>query len=47
MRQALDDQRLSDWTDMFTDDAFYVILSRENFDHKHAGRSDLLRKARR
>src|SRR5262252_3710678 len=30
---ALDEQRLSDWTEMFTDDALYVILSRENFDH--------------
>ena len=30
---ALDDQRLSDWTDMFTDDTLYVVLSRENFDH--------------
>jgi anthranilate 1,2-dioxygenase small subunit len=29
---ALDEQRLSDWTDMFTDDALYVVLSRENFD---------------
>src|ERR1700692_5139794 len=31
---ALDEQRLSDWTDMFTDDALYVVLSRENFDRK-------------
>jgi anthranilate 1,2-dioxygenase small subunit len=31
---ALDDQRLTDWTEMFTDDAMYVILSRENFDRK-------------
>jgi anthranilate 1,2-dioxygenase small subunit len=31
---ALDDQRLTDWTEMFTDDAMYVILSRENFDLK-------------
>jgi anthranilate 1,2-dioxygenase small subunit len=31
---ALDEQRLSDWTDMFTDDAVYVVLSRENFDRK-------------
>jgi anthranilate 1,2-dioxygenase small subunit len=30
--QALDEQRLADWTDMFTDDALYVVLSRENFD---------------
>ncbi|MCA6108605.1 aromatic-ring-hydroxylating dioxygenase subunit beta [Bradyrhizobium cenepequi] len=29
---ALDDQRLMDWAEMFTDDGFYVILSRENFD---------------
>lgn len=29
---ALDEQRLSDWTEMFADDALYVILSRENFD---------------
>jgi anthranilate 1,2-dioxygenase small subunit len=29
---ALDEQRLSDWADMFTDDALYVVLSRENFD---------------
>ena len=29
---ALDEQRLSEWTEMFTDDALYVILSRENFD---------------
>ena len=29
---ALDEQRLSDWTEMFTDDALYVVLSRENFD---------------
>jgi anthranilate 1,2-dioxygenase small subunit len=29
---ALDEQRLSDWTEMFTDDALYVIVSRENFD---------------
>ena len=28
---ALDDQRLKDWIEMFTDDAFYVIVSRENF----------------
>jgi anthranilate 1,2-dioxygenase small subunit len=31
---ALDEQRLTDWTEMFTDDALYVILSRENFDRK-------------
>lgn len=29
---ALDEERLSDWTEMFTDDAFYVVLSRENYD---------------
>lgn len=27
---ALDEQRLADWADMFTDDAFYVVTSREN-----------------
>lgn len=30
--QALDEQRLADWTEMFTEDALYVVLSRENFD---------------
>ena len=29
---ALDEQRLADWAQMFTDDALYVIVSRENFD---------------
>jgi anthranilate 1,2-dioxygenase small subunit len=29
---TLDEQRLMDWVEMFTDDAFYVIISRENFD---------------
>lgn len=29
---ALDDGRLGDWAEMFTDDAFYVIVSRENAD---------------
>jgi anthranilate 1,2-dioxygenase small subunit len=29
---ALDEQRLTDWAEMFTDDALYVVLSRENFD---------------
>lgn len=29
---ALDDQRLTDWAEMFTDDAFYVVISRENAD---------------
>ncbi len=29
---ALDEQRLSDWVAMFTEDALYVVLSRENAD---------------
>lgn len=29
---ALDAQRLGDWTEMFTDDAFYLVTSRENAD---------------
>lgn len=29
---ALDEQRLHDWAEMFTDDALYVVLSRENED---------------
>jgi anthranilate 1,2-dioxygenase small subunit len=29
---ALDDLRLTDWVEMFTDDAFYVVISRENVD---------------
>jgi anthranilate 1,2-dioxygenase small subunit len=29
---ALDEQRLNDWIEMFTDDALYVVVSRENFD---------------
>jgi anthranilate 1,2-dioxygenase small subunit len=29
---ALDEQRLQDWVDMFADDAFYVVTSRENAD---------------
>jgi anthranilate 1,2-dioxygenase small subunit len=29
---ALDENRLTDWADMFTDDAFYVVISRENAD---------------
>ena len=29
---ALDEQRLNDWVDMFTDDAFYLVTSRENAD---------------
>lgn len=28
---TLDEQRLVDWVEMFTDDALYVIVSRENF----------------
>jgi anthranilate 1,2-dioxygenase small subunit len=29
---ALDTQRLTEWTEMFTDDAFYLVTSRENAD---------------
>jgi anthranilate 1,2-dioxygenase small subunit len=29
---ALDDGRLTDWAEMFTEDAFYVVISRENAD---------------
>ncbi len=29
---ALDEQRLADWVEMFTDDAFYIVISRENAD---------------
>jgi anthranilate 1,2-dioxygenase small subunit len=29
---ALDENRLVDWAEMFTDDGFYVVLSRENAD---------------
>jgi anthranilate 1,2-dioxygenase small subunit len=29
---ALDEQRLSDWAEMFTEDAFYSVISRENAD---------------
>jgi anthranilate 1,2-dioxygenase small subunit len=29
---ALDEQRLTDWAEMFTDDACYVVISRENAD---------------
>src|SRR5262249_31987474 len=29
---ALDEQRLMDWVEMFTDDASYVVISRENAD---------------
>lgn len=32
---ALDDQRLSEWAEMFTEDASYVVLSRENEDRGH------------
>jgi anthranilate 1,2-dioxygenase small subunit len=30
--EALDEARLTDWVEMFTDDAFYVVISRENAD---------------
>jgi anthranilate 1,2-dioxygenase small subunit len=29
---ALDERRLQDWVEMFVDDAFYVVTSRENAD---------------
>jgi anthranilate 1,2-dioxygenase small subunit len=29
---ALDEQRLGDWAEMFTEDAFYSVISRENAD---------------
>lgn len=29
---ALDEQRLLDWVELFTDDALYVVISRENAD---------------
>jgi anthranilate 1,2-dioxygenase small subunit len=29
---ALDGQRLTEWTEMFTEDAFYLVTSRENAD---------------
>ena len=29
---ALDEQRLADWVEMFTADAFYIVISRENAD---------------
>jgi anthranilate 1,2-dioxygenase small subunit len=29
---ALDEQRLTDWVEMFTEHAFYVVISRENVD---------------
>ena len=31
---ALDDQRLQDWVEMFADDAFYLVTSRENADQR-------------
>ena len=31
---ALDEQRLDDWSEMFTDDGFYIVISRENADRK-------------
>ena len=31
---ALDEQRLADWAEMFTEDGFYVVISRENEDRK-------------
>ena len=32
--KALDEQRLSDWAEMFTPDGFYIVISRENDDKK-------------
>jgi len=32
---ALDAQTLSDWVEMFTEDAFYVVLSRENAERNY------------
>ena len=32
MRRRSTSGRLTDWAEMFTDDAFYVIISRENAD---------------
>lgn len=32
---ALDEQRLSDWASMFTEEASYVVLSRENEERGH------------
>ncbi len=29
---ALDENRLGDWAELFTDDAFYIVISRENAD---------------
>lgn len=31
---ALDELRLADWAEMFTQDGFYVVISRENHDRK-------------
>jgi anthranilate 1,2-dioxygenase small subunit len=31
---ALDEQRLTDWAEMFTEDAFYIVISRENADRE-------------
>jgi anthranilate 1,2-dioxygenase small subunit len=31
---ALDEQRLPDWVEMFADDAFYLVTSRENADQR-------------
>ncbi|MDB5592101.1 aromatic-ring-hydroxylating dioxygenase subunit beta [Enterovirga sp.] len=31
--RALDEQRLADWAEMFTQDGFYIVISRENDDH--------------
>lgn len=31
---ALDEQRLMDWAELFTQDGFYTIVSRENYDRK-------------
>jgi anthranilate 1,2-dioxygenase small subunit len=30
--QALDEQRLADWAEMFTEDGHYIVISRENAD---------------
>ena len=34
----LDDRRLDEWLDLFTDDARYVLLAREKVQHKGSGR---------
>lgn len=31
---ALDEQRLADWAEMFTEDALYVVVSRENYERE-------------